>query len=41
MPAGPVLNHIETYETDTHEREEQSQQNLDVVSCRPIQQGLH
>ena len=30
MPVEPVLNHIKTYATDTYEREDQSQQNLEV-----------
>jgi len=40
-PAEPVLNHIETYTIYTHERGEQNQQNLEVVSCRPLRQGRH
>jgi len=41
MLVEPVLNNIKTYATGTHEREEQSQQNLEVVSCSPLQQEHH
>jgi hypothetical protein len=40
-PAEPILNHIETYAIDTHERGEQNQQNLEVVSYRPPHQEHH
>jgi hypothetical protein len=36
-----VLNHIKTYVIDTYERKEKSQQNLEVVVCRPLRQVLH
>ena len=32
MPVGLVLNHIKTHATGTHERKEQSQQNLEVFN---------
>jgi hypothetical protein len=37
----PILNHIETCTISTHEMEEHSQRNLEVVSRKPLRQKRH